>query len=511
MAQALGALAHRPPRAAGVRVDRDRDLRRNPARRRYAGRLRRHRGAFQVRLHRGRARVGISLLDLPGDAARLRQAPAAGRRLGLARAHLRGGQGAARRHVQAQRSGRRPHVPELRRLPRQYGARHAAVEAARRARYAGEHLQHLRLPEVRLRLRARPAVRDRVLRAGDRPADAREGRAARAPRSLRHLSDRRRTDARAAADAARAPRAVAERHAVGPRPDRHVQPEQDPVQLSPGQAARARAERRRRLPVHLAAEAAPGHAAPLGRQQRDVRGAEQERRVRDRHDAADDRSRRDCTARAVAPDRGAAEVSLPDRFREGAARRHALRAVLRRLPWRERTQLHRAGGHAVARVRGHEGGRERSLRPAGRQDHPHRARRHRSASPRFVLLRPGGAHGHRLRWLSAPLLPLPQDLRLRQHAARRHMVACAVSAQRLGAHAARSTRAGAEASEDVLPRQRRLRPEEGRLRLRAARAGRANVRPLRDRKSRATAMPATRARPTAPSFRPRTRTRWSSI
>ena len=61
--------------------------------------------------------------------------------------------------------------------------------------------------------------------------------------------------------------------------------------------------------------------------------------------------------------------------------------------------------------------------------------------------------GDGLRRLPASLLPLSQDLRLREHAARRHLAACAVSAQRLGAHAARAARAGVKTSVDVLSRQ----------------------------------------------------------
>ena len=80
-----------------------------------------------------------------------------------------------------------------------------------------------------------------------------------------------------------------------------------------------------------------------------------------------------------------------------------------------------------------------------------------------------------LRRLSASLLPLSQDVRLREHAARRHLAACAVSAQRLGADAACAARAGVEASIAVLSRQRRLRHAQRRLRVRSCRAGRARA------------------------------------
>ena len=73
------------------------------------------------------------------------------------------------------------------------------------------------------------------------------------------------------------------------------------------------------------------------------------------------------------------------------------------------------------------------------------------------------------------LHPFPQNLRLRQHAARRPLVARALSAQRFGADAARSARAQRKRPKTFLSRLRRLRSKEGRLRLRCRRQNKAST------------------------------------
>ena len=62
--------------------------------------------------------------------------------------------------------------------------------------------------------------------------------------------------------------------------------------------------------------------------------------------------------------------------------------------------------------------------------------RHRSGAPELVHGRAGGEDEHDRHRQAVEVLALPQDRRLRQHAARRCLVASAVSAQRIGADAA---------------------------------------------------------------------------
>ena len=134
--------------------------------------------------------------------------------------------------------------------------------------------------------------------------------------------------------------------------------------------------------------------------------------------------------------------SIPSRSIRAKAQRGdtALRAVLRRLPWRERRDF--TAPRQQYRVRGHEETRTISTarRSARSPDRHVGTDRHRLDS---YHLRPGGATmgtlyaGYPYRFCA-----FPQDLRLRQHAARRPLAARAVSAQRLGADAARSARAG---------------------------------------------------------------------
>ena len=129
-------------------------------------------------------------------------------------------------------------------------------------------------------------------------------------------------------------------------------------------------------------------------------------------------------------DAGAAELSVSRSTRPRPARGAAIyKRVLRRLSRRDA---------AAATFSGEYVGK---VTPQSASDD-----RHRSPPARLLHVRPGGQPGDALRRLSAwRFTPFPQDLRLRQHAARRPVAARAVSAQRLGADAARSARAGGDA------------------------------------------------------------------
>ena len=392
---------------------------------------------------------------------------------------------------QAQLPGHRPDLPQLRRLPREHGARQRRRRS--RASYLGmpaNTFDVVGVPEVPLRLRGGSEVRRGVRRARDRSPHAREGRAA-PVRSTATSSIR--SPSRSCASACSCSRAGSSRCCrirSGGRgaSTRSTRPRCSSTSRS---APSPRREKNGALgfPVDLAAAAAQGHAAALGRQQHGGRGAQQERRLRHRHHAADDRPRRDRSHRGVAPDARAAEVPLSDRRGQGRPRGGDLRASLRDLPRRERPRLFR-------RARGQ-----------GDADPRHR---HRPAPARSLHLRSRREPVDALRGLSVALQAFPQDLRLREHAARRRVAARAVPAQRLGAEPARPARARREAAEGLLSRQRRLRPGEGRLRVgrRRARARRGSS--SSTRACPAIPTPATRARPTARSCLPRTRTRSSS-
>ena len=135
---------------------------------------------------------------------------------------------------------------------------------------------------------------------------------------------------------------------------------------------------------------------------------------------------------------------------QGRARRRALHGVLRRLPRRERPRL--LAATSVGKVT--------PIAEIGTD-------RRRLDS---YTLRARGQPVDAVRRLSVALHAFPQDLRLRQHAARRPVAARAVPAQRLGADRARPARAVASAPGRVLSRLRRLRPGEARLRLRTSRS-----------------------------------------
>ena len=98
----------------------------------------------------------------------------------------------------------------------------------------------------------------------------------------------------------------------------------------------------------------------------------------------------------------------------------------------------------------------RSRARAGRAGRRHRRDRHRSGAPELVHAGAGRADEHDRRGQAVAVHALPQDQRLRQHAARRRVAARAVSAQRIGADAARAA-VSRGAPGGVLPRLRRLR------------------------------------------------------
>ena len=106
----------------------------------------------------------------------------------------------------------------------------------------------------------------------------------------------------------------------------------------------------------------------------------------------------------------------------GRAGRHDLPAALLRVPRQRQVQDRREG----RRAHGAGGG--------------HRAHRHGSSSPRFVHGRLCHESDRALSRVAIPVHALLEDQRLRQPAARRHLAAGSVSAQRIGADASRPAR-----------------------------------------------------------------------
>ena len=401
---------------------------------------------------------------------RLRQAPAAGQGYASLGLIFEEGKdlpvGMSKRAL----SGRRPHVPELRRVPHQHGARHAAdakprvvlgmpantfnifafqkfvFDCAHDPQFATEYV----VPEIDRLMRAkgeRLGLLDRYVVYPIAVALMRE--------RLLMLHGRFEP--------------LLTRHAMGPRPRRHVQPDQGAVQLSrwtscprtsgtpPSTSRRSGCRSRAR------ACSCTGTATTSMSEERNKSAAfgtgttpptiDLAAIARARGAGSRPRSRRSIRTR-----------SMPRRPQRGD---DALRAVLRRLPRRERTRLHRAGGHAVARVRGHEED-ERSLRPQ---------------VGKVTRIEDVGTDRHRLDSYTYDLAVEPGH---RSTPAIR--TASATSARPSATPTCRSTACGcarpylhngsvptlrdllepaAEAPEDVLSRQRRLRPEEGRLRVRA--------------------------------------------
>ena len=207
------------------------------------------------------------------------------------------------------------------------------------------HLQHQGLPGVLLPLRRRAEVLasefivPEIERQGGRPRPA---------RPLSRLSGRDRHHARPRADAAGRFDFVFRQHDWGPG---RVDTFNSAKVIFNFPMAHARPEgtrRPRRLPVDLAAAPAQAarrrraHATALGRQQHHGRGAQQERRLRHRHDAADDRPRAPSSA-----SRTGCSTSRRRAFRTfsrsttalAATRRADLRRVLRQLPRRHRAAI----------------------------------------------------------------------------------------------------------------------------------------------------------------------------
>jgi hypothetical protein len=205
-----------------------------------------------------------------------------------------------------------------------------------------------------------------------------------------------------------------------------------------------------RLPVALAAAPAQGaarDAVALGRQQHHRRGAQQERRLRHRHDAADHRHR----AHQLASRTGSwtSRRRAFDQFFPVDAKLARGRADLPGL-LRPATAP-RAATSAASMV-----GKVTPLAEIGTD-------RRRLDSYTYTL-----AVNQATLYAGYPvaLHAFPEDARLRQHAARRPLAARALPAQRLGAQPARPARTGGGTAAGLLSRQRRLRPGQGRLRLR---------------------------------------------
>ncbi len=122
-------------------------------------RVRRHRGAFQVRLDRQRARRlaaparrrrAAALLGVPRPAGNLPGSHS--RRLRIVRLHGRAGPRAADRRLAPPAHRRGPCRAELRRVPQRHRARHAHVAAARGAGDAGAQARPPGLRPVRPRV-----------------------------------------------------------------------------------------------------------------------------------------------------------------------------------------------------------------------------------------------------------------------------------------------------------------------------------------------------------------------
>ena len=341
-------------------------------------------------------------------------------------------------HVDAAQPRPRSRVPQLRGLPRRHGARYAGLGAARLHRHARAHAESDGIRELLLPVCGRCQVQCRLHRSGDRSAGRQAGHA----RSLPRLSGRHRADARTPADAARTLRLVAQATGMGSGSGRYLQSVEGAVQLSVGQARAAREHRHGGFSVDLGAAQAqtarrwPADAIALGRQQHQVRGTQQECRLRHRHHAAYHRS---CWQSADSRNGCSTSCRRSTRIRSIA-----------RWPRRVRRSMPSTAPPATA--------------PAGRTSRA-------SEVGHVVPIERIGTDRHRLDSFTPELaqnlgsvyagLPvaipgLPQDLRLRQHAARRHLAARPLSAQRVGAEHARSAGTERQATEDILPRLRRL-------------------------------------------------------
>ena len=333
-------------------------------------------------------------VDLPRQAAG---------RLRLARLHHRARARAADRRLAAPAARHRSGRPELRRVPHRHGARHAGRAAAHRARHAGAPARSAGVRRVRARLHARqPGDRRQPCAAASRDAAGRRCSSGCCSASglvdrlkLQTLELRNRIEPILGDHVPRWGRGRVDTF----NPYKAIQFNW-PLDALPA----SELHRRLRLPVALEPGAARGHAPALGRRQRFGGRAQPERGARRRHHAGDRRSRR--RSKRVRdwiwtlpppPYPFAIDRALAAR---GAAlyRQHCL-DVPRRPPLPRRREVGRACR-------------------AGRGDRPDR---HRPAPARFVH---GGVRREPVRpvpGLAVPVHALPQDQRLRQPAARRHL------------------------------------------------------------------------------------------
>ena len=342
------------------------------------------------------------------------------------------GQGPAGRHVEAPLPGHRPHVPQLRRLPREHGARHAGARSrALVPRHAGEHLR----PHGRSRNSSSTARR---IRSSPPSTSCRRstgscghGEDLELLDRYRRLSGRDRADARAAADAARAAsRSLMHAAGVGSGPRRHLQLGQGALQLSDRTAAGAEKNRRRRTFRRSGCRSRARACSCTGTAT--TRWSRSATRARP---SAPARRRRRSTSRAIGAHRGVAA-------RRASRRSIRTRSTRRKAAARRADLQASTAPAAMARAAATSPGEYVGQGHAASSDIGTDRRRLDS-----YTLRPRGEPGDALRGLPVALPALPQDLRLRQHAARRHLAARAVPAQRLGADAARPARAGGDAAE----------------------------------------------------------------
>ena len=285
---------------------------------------------------------------------------------------------------------------------------------------------------------------------------------------------------------------VVRRPGMGPGTRRHVQLGQGAVQLPDARPPARRDEcARRTFPSIWLQEPRKGMQLHWDGNNTMVEERNKSAAFGTGHDSADARCRQHRAHRSVAADEGAAEVSATRSTRPRP--RAAPRSTRSTAP-----RCHGASGRDFS-------GRIRRQGDADRRD------RHRPAPARLVHLRSRGQPVDALRRLSVALCAFPQDLRLRQHAARRRLAARAVICT-----TARSRRCATcssprrSAPPVVLSRQRRLRPGEPRLRLDVASEGDKTLLQVRHAACPAIRTPDTRASATAPSCRRPTRTRWSS-
>ena len=257
-------------------------------------------------------------------------------------------------------------------------------------------------------------------------------------------------------------------------------------------AARARDERAVGFSFDLESGAAQRHAAALGRQQHDGRGAQQERRLRHRHHAADDRR---------AKPSGASRTGCSPRSRRSIHIRSMQSKAARGAPLYKEycAACHGAGGarlHRRVRRQGHADRRDRAPTAAGSTRTPTSSR---SISRRSTPAIPGASR------ISARPSATPTCRSTASGCARR---TCTTARCR---RCAICSSPQPKRPTAVLSRLRRVRPGEGRLRLGRRRGERQEILQVRlkragqrQRRARGQAL---RHRACART----TRTRWSNI